>query len=126
METLMQDIRYGVRMLMRNPGFMIVAIITLALGIGANTAIFSMVDGILLRPLPVQDPAQITVLAYQQQKGSIQTQFSVADFHDIRSQSSEVFSDVAGYQLGLDGLSVDGKADRDGLRLGKFFLCAGN
>jgi len=112
METLMQDIRYGVRMLMRNPGFMIVAIITLALGIGANTAIFSMVDGILLRPLPVQDPAQITVLAFQQQKGNIQTQFSVADFRDIRSQSSEVFSDVFAYQLGLDGLSVDGKADR--------------
>ena len=112
METLIQDIRYGVRMLTRNPGFMIVAIITLALGIGANTAIFSMVDGILLRPLPVQDPAQMTVLAYQQQKGNIQTQFSVADFRDIRSQSSEVFSDVIGYQLGLDGLSVDGKADR--------------
>jgi putative ABC transport system permease protein len=111
-ETLIQDIRYGVRMLTRNPGFMIVAIITLALGIGANTAIFSMVDGILLRPLPVQDPAQMTVLAYQQQKGNIQTQFSVADFRDIRSQSSEVFSDVIGYQLGLDGLSVDGKADR--------------
>ena len=58
METLMQDIRYGVRMLIRNPGFMIVAIITLALGIGANTAIFSMVDGILLRPLPVAHRAQ--------------------------------------------------------------------
>ena len=71
-----------------------------------------MVDGILLRPLPVQDPAQITVLAFQQQKGNIQTQFSVADFRDIRSQSSEVFSDVFAYQLGLDGLSVDGKADR--------------
>jgi predicted permease len=112
LETLLQDIRYGVRMLTRNPGFMIVAIITLALGIGANTAVFSMVDGILLRPLPVQDPAQITVLAYQQQKGSIHTQFSVAAYRDIRSQSSEVFSDVFAYQVDLDGLSVDGKADR--------------
>ena len=112
METLMQDIRYGFRMLMRNPAFMIVAAITLALGIGANTAIFSMIDGILLRPLPVRDPSQITVLAFQLQKSNILTQFSVATYKDIRNQSIQVFSDVFGYQLGLDGLSVDGKADR--------------
>jgi predicted permease len=112
METLLQDIRYGIRMLMRNPGFVIVATITLALGIGANTAIFSMIDGILLRPLPVKDPSQITVIAFQQQKGNIQAQFSVPAFHDIRKQSTEVFSDVVAYQIGLDGLSVDGKSDR--------------
>jgi predicted permease len=99
-------------MLMKNPGFMIVAVITLALGIGANAAIFSMVDAFLLRPLPVKDPAQITVLAYQLKQGNFQTQFSVADYRDIRDQSSGVFSDAFAYQFGLDGLSVDGKADR--------------
>jgi predicted permease len=112
METLLQDIRYGARMLMKNPGFLIVAVITLALGIGANTAIFSMVDAFLLRPLPVKDPAQIAVLAFQQNKGNFLTQFSLADYRDIRDQSTGVFSDVFAYQFGLDGLSVDGKADR--------------
>ena len=58
MESLLHDIRFGCRMLLKNPGFAAVAIITLALGIGVNTAIFSMVDWILLRPLPVKDPAQ--------------------------------------------------------------------
>jgi predicted permease len=112
METLLQDIRYGARMLMKNPGFMIVAVITLALGIGANTAIFSMVDAFLLRPLPVKDPAQINVLAFQQKQGNFLTQFSLADYRDIRDQSTSVFSEVFAYQFGLDGLSVDGKADR--------------
>jgi len=97
---------------MKNPGFMIVAVITLALGIGANTAIFSMVDAFLLRPLPVADPEQITVLASQQKQGNFVTQFSVADYRDIQNQTSSVFSDVFAYQFGLDGLSVDGKADR--------------
>ena len=112
METLLQDIRYGARMLMKNPGFMIVAVITLALGIGANTAIFSMVDAFLLRPLPVAEPAQITVLAFQQKQGNFLTQFSIADYRDIQNQTKEVFSDVFAWQFGLDGLSVDGKADR--------------
>ena len=112
METLLQDIRYGVRTLAKNPGFMIVAIITLALGIGVNTAIFSMVDAFLVRPLPVNNPSQITVLAFQQQHQRQQTQFSTADYRDIQQQTTGVFSDVFGYVFGMDGLGVDGKADR--------------
>jgi predicted permease len=111
-ETLLQDIRYGARMLLKNPGFMVIGVITLALGIGANTAIFSMVDAFFLRPLPVPNPAQIMVLAQQQKNGSLQTSFSVADYRDIQSQTTESFSGVFGYLIGMDGMSVEGKAER--------------
>src|SRR5579863_5576417 len=63
MATFIQDIVYGIRVLRKNPGFTAVAVLTLALGIGANTAIFSVIDAMILRPLPVKDPNQLFQLA---------------------------------------------------------------
>jgi predicted permease len=64
-ETVVQDLRYALRMIARSPGFAIVAILTLALGIGANTAIFSVIDAVMMRPLPVRDPQQLALLTWK-------------------------------------------------------------
>jgi predicted permease len=109
-ETLFQDVSYGLRQLRHSPGFTAVAVITLALGIGANTAIFSIVNSFLLRPLPVPDAERITAIAFQQKSGPLRSQLSVPDFEDIRRQSTGVFTDVIAYSMGLDGLAVDGKS----------------
>jgi predicted permease len=112
LEQMTQDFRYGLRSLRKNPGFTTVAVLTLALGIGANTAIFSMVDALVLRPLPVPNPEQILILGLQQGNGGVGSQFSVPEYRDIASQTSGAFSGVFGYWFGIDGLSVDARADR--------------
>ncbi len=96
MGTLWQDLRYGIRMLAKNPGFTAVAIITLALGIGANTAIFSVVNAVVLRPLPYADASRLISL---EEKGHHSRELSISypDLLDWQQQN-QVFQNIAGFQ----------------------------
>jgi putative ABC transport system permease protein len=89
METLWQDVRYGFRMLLKKPGFTAVVVVALALGIGANTAIFSVVNAVLLRPLPFKDPERVVMvwLKGDEAAGGDRRPLSVADFLDWRAQT---------------------------------------
>src|SRR6516164_896144 len=110
--NFLEDVRYGVRQMRSSPGFTAAAVLTLALGIGANTAIFSVVDSFLLRPLPVADPGQITVLDSPQKQGFALPLFSIPDYRDLCVQAGTVFSGMFSYLSRFDGLSVNGKAER--------------
>src|SRR5262245_18170914 len=110
MGTLIQDIRYGTRMLLKNPAMTLVATLTLALGIGANTTIFSALNGILLRPLPVAGADRLVMFGGQQQGGDNFSHFSYADFNDIRSQADGL-SHVMAYDLTLAGLEYEGRTE---------------
>jgi predicted permease len=116
LETLRQDFRFGWRSLSKSPGFTAVAVVTLMLGIGANTAIFSMVDTLMIRPLPVQHPLDLTYLAFPRDPTHFDSQFSGPEFRQLRDQTRAAFSDVNAVILGglsgpgdrADGLTVDG------------------
>src|SRR2546421_277019 len=97
MENLWQDLRYGIRMLLKAPSFSIIATIALALGIGANTAIFSVVNAVLLRPLPFPNSEQLmTIWETDYSRGQVRSSASYPDFVDWRDQN-HVFERMASY-----------------------------
>ncbi|PYV33520.1 MAG: permease [Acidobacteria bacterium] len=111
MTTLLQDLRYGIRMLAKNPGFTVVAVLTLALGIGANTAIFTIVNAVLLNPLPVADASRLVQLDTTDKKTTValgnatRLGISFPNYEDYARQAS-VFSGLAAFQP--TGLTLSG------------------
>jgi len=123
--TLLQDIRYGLRGLRKNPAFTLVAIATLALGIGANTAIFSVIRGVLLRPMPYYEPEQLVWL-YDVQAECATCPFSAPEYLDYQAQSRS-FEQIAGIRMMDFTLTGYGPAEqvRVGVVTTNFFTLLG-
>jgi predicted permease len=116
LEQLIQDIRYGLRSMRRAPGFTIVAIVTLGLGIGANTAIFSLVNAILLRQLPFKNPEQLVALDSKRTDPG-KHPFTIPDFFDYRDQN-QTLDEIAAYANWSASLNGSGEAERvQGMRI---------
>ena len=112
MHTLLQDLRFGARMLLKNPGVTLVAVIALTLGIGANTAIFSVVNAVLLRSLPYEDGERLAIVWENRQsgKGNPQNVINLGNFFDWKEQNN-VFSDMAAFFDLNRNLTGDGEPE---------------
>jgi len=109
-ESLLQDIRYGIRTLGKNPGFTAVAVLTLALGIGANTAIFSVVENVLLRPLPYPQPGDLVQIWNTYPPQAPRAGLSPGDYADWRQQNAS-FSEMGGYAHISQGFNLTGEGE---------------
>jgi predicted permease len=112
MQTLLKDLRYGIRSLLKRPAFTIVAVLTLALGIGANTAIFSLFDSVMLRSLPISSPEQIAQLRTLRPAGRINQNFSYPLFRDVRQMNQVCSGLIAHYTTPLSLSDGSGPAER--------------
>ena len=113
LENLGRDLRYGMRQLIRSRGFASIAILTLALGIGVNTAIFSITNGLFFSSLHIRDEGGVAAVGFAQKGGSWQPAVSMPEYRELREGTSNVFSEVMGERINLDGLSAQGnKPDR--------------
>src|SRR5258708_22334022 len=112
MGTLLQDIRYGLRMLVKKPTFTIVAVLTLALGVGANTAIFSIVNAVLLRSLPYPDPDRLVRIFFNEPGVGLRgVRFSKPEVDDLLTRTC-VFEDVSPILQGSDNFPGCKQPDR--------------
>jgi putative ABC transport system permease protein len=107
---MLSDVRFAARLLIKNPGFTIIATVVLALGIGANTAIFSVVDAVLLRPLPYADQDRIVSLSTFWRKTGLRATVSAPDYHDWHDRTTS-FEHMAAYVASSSSVSVEGAAD---------------
>ncbi|MBO0720929.1 MAG: ABC transporter permease, partial [Blastocatellia bacterium] len=130
-EDIIQDLRYGLRTLRKSPGFTAVAVLSLALGIGANTALFSVVDPLMIKSLPVKTPEQLVVLNTVDQRGDLRDRFSYPMFEQLRTRT-QVFSGIfaeSWFARGVEMSSPEPGSQREKVKMklvsGEYFQVLG-
>ena len=122
MDTVLKDLQYGIRSLLRQPAFTAVAVLTLALGIGANTAIFSVINALILTPPTITDPARVVILWETGTDARREGFISYLDLQDWKNQNRS-FEEIAGYKPNGFVVTQNGEAERlQGMRVTASFL----
>src|ERR1700752_1382277 len=123
---MLQDLRYGLRMLAKSPGFTAIAVLSLALGIGANTAIFSLVNAALLRPIPVREADRLAAVFMTDQRNPGNLPLSHLNYKDLRDQN-QAFSEMAGFSFAQVNWSAGAESEQIPMQVvsGNYFSVLG-